>query len=195
MRFVYVICFVLFQILIALRLDSAISASWALVFLPWYLIEICHMSISVQRFVAAIKMGIYVPTDTDSSSTNEQLEENAMHSRPLNSTEKFLAFISTFEALAFRLWLAVFIIIKLDSPSAFSWAVAFIPCYLYGILYAARLVFAFIGLKRAHMDFSTVHQLQERKGRLYAQTAAFIIVAILIYTFIGLLVSRYPHFL
>jgi hypothetical protein len=184
LRFIYIVSFVAFQILVALKLDDSISINWAGVFIPLYVIEAFHFVTATFSFVAIIKAGKYVVPDAASVSS----EDEEMLSRPFTTIEKLIAFASIMESFAFRVALIILFIVRLDNPTTIRWAVVFLPCYLYGVLVLARIVIGFMGLKR--MNSGILSQIQERRSALYAQTVAFVVVGGLIYTFIILLCVR-----
>ncbi|KAH9265937.1 hypothetical protein BASA83_010845 [Batrachochytrium salamandrivorans] len=51
----YMACFTLFQILIALRLDETITASWAIICIPWFVLEFAHLILKCVTTLAEIQ--------------------------------------------------------------------------------------------------------------------------------------------
>lgn len=184
-RLVYVFCFCLLQILIALRLDSTVTTSWFAVFLPWWFIEAFHFAVCVQTFLGVVGMGAI--DESRPPASEDGTEDPVAHTRPLTLTEMLQVAVGTVDAWVLRIIQAVLLCIKLDGNSM-SWAAVFIPCYLYSAAWAISILLAFLEVKRFT---GPVSQLQEKKGRVYFMLVLLVISCILFYTFLGLLVKRF----
>ncbi|KAJ3218675.1 hypothetical protein HK099_004963 [Clydaea vesicula] len=179
----YFLAFALFQVLISLRLQEVVTSSWALVFIPWWIMELFHLLISFIGFITIVKMG-------KSPSYNAADEETEIHhSRPLSSKEILLQVYDIFINIVLRIIQSILLVLKLDNDQFAPWQLVFLPLYLIGILSFISIILSYREL-RSGTGMQTEQIRQEKSAKLLASVVFFIIFGALFYTGLGLLIQR-----
>jgi len=163
----YAVLVLLFQIFIALKADESITWSAAVVFAPYFFIELLNLYPILMEYLVELK-------------TAKALDEDGL---PSVKAKLLLAFDMLFWFII-RLSLAVLIVLKIDETITVSWGVVFIPLYLVGLKYGLVLLLQYIALKRAE-------PLQNRgMANLVGFGIAYIVSCALLYALVGLLAAR-----
>ena len=166
----YVLLFVVFHILIALRLEWIIQSSWWIVFIPWFIMELVHL----------VLMVLFVVSRLDEPIFQESLTQET-YSRPKTALEKFVFALSESRLWMLRVAQAILLIVKLDGAD-WSWTIVFIPFFFWGGLHLVGLVLDYLRFKKSTKP--------EERAQIIAQSIGFILMATLVFTSVGLLIKR-----
>ncbi|KAJ1569244.1 hypothetical protein HK096_003767 [Nowakowskiella sp. JEL0078] len=172
----YYLVFCMFQILIALRLDN-VRLPWWGVFIPWFILEAVHLVTGTMGFIAKIKTGVPIISPAEGT-------EN-MSIRPLTSSEKVDALISTYAFWVFRIVQAALLISKADG-SVIDWRLVFIPSYIYGVWTFLSVLWILVSSRYV----SEPGLRSELFASFLRGIISFFIFGTLIYTGLGLLIAR-----
>ncbi|KAI8611899.1 hypothetical protein BC830DRAFT_1139239 [Chytriomyces sp. MP71] len=112
----YAVIFSVFDVLVPMRMDGAISWSWAAIFAPWFLLEVWHFVWQVYATWAEIKLG--APVDAETPLDEES--DGPVNRRPYSGLEAVFAVFSDFHFLLLRVAQAILLVVKLESDSP-SW--------------------------------------------------------------------------
>ncbi|KAJ3360523.1 hypothetical protein HDU91_004547 [Kappamyces sp. JEL0680] len=163
----YFLLLVLFQVLLALYLDSVVSISFWVVLIPLFVWECFNFVIILIPTLAQLKEPVFV-------GNSEQ------PGRPLFFGEKLRIIAINYSVYSFRLVQIILIAYKITSGTSASWAVIFIPLWVLG---AVQLSIHSFGL------FSRP-EASAPKGANVVQLVFFVSWASLFYSFAILLVRR-----
>ncbi|KAI9339646.1 hypothetical protein BDR26DRAFT_862067, partial [Obelidium mucronatum] len=175
---VYAIALLVFDVLIALKLETTISCSWAAVFIPWFLCEASHLGSVIFSLVGRIREGVFVqmPENLD--------EEQEVAKRPLTAREIILFVFSHLHFPVLRLIQAILLVVKLDKPDSMPWSATFAPVYVFIVLNLISMTLTFL---------STLPQMEspaEKRSATVVFGIAFAIMATIFSVFTYLLVRR-----
>lgn len=85
----YLLLFITFQIFIAIKLDSSVTSwSWAVVFIPWWILESAHLAISLKSFVFEIisgKMTVNTVYPNDNEDGDDENRESTVNYQDLSN--------------------------------------------------------------------------------------------------------------
>jgi hypothetical protein len=170
--FMYVSIFTLLHLLIALKLDMVLAtSSWAMIFVPWYLMEIFHASYTSMTMGSKLREHIYdAPEEAGSQS----------HPRILKTSEKVSTIFWPLWNLILRILFCVLLVLKLTSPESITWITVFTPFWLWGAVNLITMVISY-GIQRRSGG---------RTAELMGQFALFILLAGFVYTGVGMLLQR-----
>eukprot|EP00638_Chattonella_subsalsa_P001877 CAMPEP_0117753016 /NCGR_PEP_ID=MMETSP0947-20121206/11971_1 /TAXON_ID=44440 /ORGANISM="Chattonella subsalsa, Strain CCMP2191" /LENGTH=489 /DNA_ID=CAMNT_0005571811 /DNA_START=322 /DNA_END=1791 /DNA_ORIENTATION=- len=120
MKFTKFVSLVLFEILLAVRLDKDIPIDYAVVFIPLFLYEILGMATAATTAFMKIDNLDYSSEEFDldyAAVLNAQKIEERLEARKVlwNST--------------LRIWLYIFIVLKVDNTVSWSWFLVFLPAW------------------------------------------------------------------
>lgn len=172
---VYTLCFVLFQILVACRLDKSISASWIAVFVPWFIVEFLNFTTNTLQYAVALSVG-KLPENPDTSL-------DTVATRPFNLLEKLRLAYSAYHLFLLRVIQAVLIALKADGTISASWVTVFIPTFILIAISIVSIVLLYIQQKRNP-------QSPELKARYIFSVSSFGFLSLFFVTFFGLLLGK-----
>ncbi|KAI3629928.1 hypothetical protein MIR68_011363 [Amoeboaphelidium protococcarum] len=109
-RLIQYVLFCVFQILIVIKLENSGAMSWAVVFVPWFVLEGIHFVESLLTLWQSLEFG----------------HLNSMREKFITAS---LRVINTFKYQVLRIVLAILIVRQADQQFT-NWAVVFIPLYL-----------------------------------------------------------------
>jgi len=112
---------IVFQILLVIKLDNKMSASWWLVFLPYWLIEAINFAANIQAFRASVALGIPKLAKAKDIEDGEPRLVYAL--QDMDGKEKAFAGWEQFRWQVLRVALAILICLKADGTIGVSWAV------------------------------------------------------------------------
>jgi hypothetical protein len=146
--FIETISFILLQIFILMRLDDEVKWSWFVVFIPWYCHDVATISFNIypafievhspprdEDINVSTRGGISTAEDmeTGEPSTEEEkilkkvVLENEYFEKIMNqSSLKY-----TVAGVLCRLWLAIFLALKIDHDVSWSWGLVLLPIWSY----------------------------------------------------------------
>ncbi|KAI9030436.1 hypothetical protein DFJ74DRAFT_656632 [Hyaloraphidium curvatum] len=186
---------IVFQILVVLKLDATISASWWLVFVPYWLIEAINFAANIRAFQMTQKLGVpHLVKETDEETQEPKLVYKL---QKMTGGETAFAVWDQFRWQALRVALAILICLKAEGSISVGWPVVFIPLYLPGLLEAIHLII--LRVKGPTLDLPLGMELPEgaekevkeaMSGMLNARIVFFCIVSFFAYLLIGLLAAR-----
>jgi len=129
--FIGTLAFILLQIFIVLRLDQVIDWHWYVVFIPWYIFELCKLAGSIH---AATQANPDHPRLNAAGGVNEaEAGFNRLHTemeRRAAMEAKRSAIKSIWVSLL-SIWQAFFLAAKLDDDVDWNWGIVFVPIWAY----------------------------------------------------------------
>jgi hypothetical protein len=136
-NFVLAVLFVLIQIFVTIRLDRYVRWSWFVVFIPWFLYEGCYIlySIPLAFFTVIVKPDYDELTALLEEGQNGE-EEIFMLKIEVES-QYFEKIMEQKEALKtvlvclLRVWLAVFLALRVDHTVDWNWGLVLLPIWVY----------------------------------------------------------------
>ncbi|CAJ0825437.1 8146_t:CDS:2 [Entrophospora sp. SA101] len=162
---VYLLLNFAFQILIVLKADGTFVQSTAIVFIPYFIIELINLYPNAIEFIAILK--IYDSMD---------------EAKPSILTKLGILW-DTFWWFILRIALAVLIVLRIDGTITCSWGVVFIPLYLVGLRYAIWIFWQWSAIRKNE-------NADQKRVDVIISAVLFSINAVIIYIIIGLLASR-----
>ncbi|KAJ3119375.1 hypothetical protein HK098_005534 [Nowakowskiella sp. JEL0407] len=177
----YYVVFCVFQILIALRLEKTITTTWAVVFIPWFVMELAHFVAGTMEVVAKFKVGVFVVPDMMAG--DEPMAN--ITTRPLTTSEKYGAVISAYGFWTFRIVQAILLVLKADGTNI-DWRVVFIPTYVYGVWVFVSNILKIGKLRKIDIP----EKRAEKLAGIIRNFIVFIVVGVLFYVGLGLFISR-----
>ncbi|CAG8524751.1 439_t:CDS:2 [Acaulospora morrowiae] len=167
LAFVYLLLIFAFQVFIVIRADGIIQWNAAIVFTPYFIVELLNIYPNVEEYIVMISSSRVYDTD-------------GMPSRGA----KIRLFVETFWWLLIRVALAILIVLRIDHIITCSWGIVFIPLYLIGLRYALSIFILWNNLRK--------HEPLQERGMMGVVTRviAFVVAGALFYTVVGLLASR-----
>jgi hypothetical protein len=128
--------FVLLQIFITMRLDRSVRWNWFAVFSPWFVYEaVAILGLLYPAFFKKI-----TPPTHENIQINEEegnLEEELFRKKVENEMEYFKEVIASFQAREtifehlLRIWLAIFLAMKLNHSVHWDWGLVLLPIWVY----------------------------------------------------------------
>ncbi|TPX38305.1 hypothetical protein SmJEL517_g00136 [Synchytrium microbalum] len=197
LRVSYWLLFTIFHILIAIRLDGFITCSWALVFIPWFLMESAHFLEGLRQVREKFIIGMFEPL-SNGAAHNQDEEGGPMTARPLSMREKFAQIIQGFWPWGLRVAQAILLIVQFDLLSAvpvvaaMDWRTVFIPTFLYAFFQVGSIIYDTMTGPPPMMPNGAPAPggIKDKLAAIGAKLVFFSVFAILFYTFIGLLIQR-----
>jgi energy-coupling factor transporter transmembrane protein EcfT len=107
----------IFDVLVSLKLENVITASWWAVVVPWFLVEVYHFITGCVILFMKFKEGVYVTAPY--AFVGEDQPQYIQ--RPLNVAEKFWAVVDTFIDFGLRITFAILLVYKITSWTELSW--------------------------------------------------------------------------
>lgn len=183
---VYLLLFVLFQVLIVVNLDGltnlkGMHAAWGSIFLPYYILEIFHFGVTTFQLVRTLQLG-------KSEFIINQMGEATQTLESFTSIEILKEIFGGYMTWVLRVCQVVLVVLKLDGALTSTWAVVFIPFYLSGIFKFVIMLLEYRTmqqLKRASADPMSVGT-----GGIIFKLIGFSLGCILFYVGLGLLINR-----
>lgn len=128
--------YILIQIFIVLKLDNQIDWSWYLVFIPWYIHEIINvLSLFKLSLFTKVKLPdhatVQIPTVSDDTSDELIMEKIKLESEYFDKVNSQSKDIRKIISLLLRLWLSIFIALKLESILMWNWGLVLLPIWIY----------------------------------------------------------------
>ena len=190
----YILCLTIFQILIALKLDGN-PVQWPVVFIPFFVLEAFHwISALVQTLAFLMQLRMTSIRASEAEVTPEMLKKIRLP--PL--TVAFAVF-DNFWLPVVRLAQTILLLLKISDGGLLAttdWRVIFLPVWLWGVVRALSIIQQVIVARKS----TASKPQQEEEDSPYAEPTAyqqaivnatvFLITALFIYVFFGLLVTR-----
>lgn len=111
---------IVFQILLVLKLDAKLGASWWIVFIPYWIIEIVNFAANILEFRNKKQLGIpKLAKETDDHGEPKLVYKMT----PMTGADKVWTGWEQFRWQLLRVVLAILICLKADGAIAVSWAV------------------------------------------------------------------------
>ncbi|RUS20427.1 hypothetical protein BC937DRAFT_95265 [Endogone sp. FLAS-F59071] len=165
----YVSSAVLFQIFVVLRIDGRVTWPAAVIFIPYFVLEVINLFPNIINYIVALR----------------RIQAVADGER-LTLSVRLYMFFTMFWWFAIRVAQAVLLILRLDGIIMCSWAIVFLPLYLIGLKYAIQLLLAY----RAFSKIPEYDAAVQGKISVGLGAMAFIILGTLFYTLIGLVAKK-----
>lgn len=200
--------FILIQVFVLAHLDHRIHWSWFATFSPWFIYEGINVLV---EFHSAFLVTLVLPeTSSEQSGSGYQQEhgDDEDHERLLRrltkESEHFEASMqqqsdrmSIYNRL-FRVWLAIFLALKLDSTVSWNWGLVFFPIWTYFFVnYAYAIVLRIwgqrilVGLDDNEIPTDPAEMMRLQRGQTLVGTSGSIIVGQTVLLLMALmLVSR-----
>ncbi|KXN70822.1 DnaJ-domain-containing protein [Conidiobolus coronatus NRRL 28638] len=175
---VYLILFIIFQVLIVLKTDKLSKFSAGIVFIPWFILEAIHSIYNTINFVSG-----YLLIKNQQTNPDPSLPEV-----PQGYFPYFALFLDVYWFFAIRITQAILIVLRIDNSITCSWGVVFIPLYLVGLKYIISILFAWKNFRSLPTE-----QMESAKSVLIVVIIAFAITSLLAYSFIGMLAAKLDH--
>ncbi|KAH8555941.1 hypothetical protein BGW37DRAFT_152866 [Umbelopsis sp. PMI_123] len=166
---VYVILALLFQIFIVVRLDQLVIWSAAIIFIPYFILEVFNFAFTLVDFFINLKV-LRMTAENHNVSVRLILQ----------------LFFEGFWWFIIRLVQAILIVLRIDQQITCSWGIVFIPLYLIIVKYAIQLGFAY----RRFQLIPQQEMAQQGKLTVKLGFLALIIAGILFYALVGLIARR-----
>ncbi|KAL2917985.1 hypothetical protein HK105_202399 [Polyrhizophydium stewartii] len=181
---VYLIALTVQQILIALKLDDSISASWAVVFVPWYILELLHVGLGVMQTGSELAYNAALAVARERHVEGEpEIAETPK--------QPFLIVYDNFYVVVLRIAQLALIVSKIDgSAASLSWVVVFVPSWLWGLLKIGSVALWALAEKKAARESDSEARSAEFKSTLTLRIIGLTVYLGLFYLGVGLLVSR-----
>ncbi|KNC96333.1 uncharacterized protein SPPG_08236 [Spizellomyces punctatus DAOM BR117] len=180
-RWCYFGLFLLFQIFLVLRLDDTVDWNWAIVFIPWFLMEILNVIDITVAYVRTIRQGaIPLPYDEDP-------ESQTPGTRPFSSMEKLALFFDSYSTFPLRIIQAALLIAKFNGDISASWGLVFLPTWLWAFIQILVIIMEHVAVRRAT---AAAGKPAELRVLLVGRIIFLIIMAFFLYLGVGLLVKR-----
>lgn len=112
---------IVFQILIVLKLDEKLPASWWIAFIPYWIIELINFAANIREYRLSVALGspkLAKETDTETGETKLIYKMSEM-----TTGEKVWTCYDRFRWQALRVALAILICLKAEGSISASWAV------------------------------------------------------------------------
>ncbi|KAJ3190462.1 hypothetical protein HDU85_000760 [Gaertneriomyces sp. JEL0708] len=135
------ICFLVFQIFVALRLQESIRWNWGLVFIPWFILEALFLASATSNAISTINEG--------KPEADLEADIESQVKRPLGTFEKILVFYGAYYQQVLRIIQAALIVAKVNGSLGASWGVIFLPTWLYAVFRYCSITLSCIMLKRS----------------------------------------------
>ncbi|KAJ3316428.1 hypothetical protein HDU76_001819 [Blyttiomyces sp. JEL0837] len=168
-----------FTILLALQLDGNLS-SWGAVFAPWFVVEIILLQWTVRGLLTKFTEGVTVMMEP-----TEENEEPRTVTTTLSGMQKVMLTITELYLPTLRIVQVALIVVKLSNPTgSMSWAVTFVPCYIWGCMFIIKKLFEYWIVRESDTDGSA-------RSQILCSILAFVVLAGgLFFTFLGLFIHR-----
>ena len=165
----YFLLFVLVQVFICTKLDGTLTTSWALLSIPWFILEIINFVVNTIGMLSMLK-------ETKYDGTGEE-------ARPLKFRERIRVIFDCLYPQVIRVAFVILVVYKISTVNTISWTIIFIPFWVLAFIQVTTIV---IDVREAfHVRFST-----DDSRASISKAVIFVIFGGLFYTFVGLLVSR-----
>lgn len=170
---IYFVLLIIFQVFLATKLDATFDGSWWKVFAPLILMELSNFADLCLTVSTTFKVG-YLDFTVNSDGTRD------VHTVPFTMNEKSSIILDTFGIWTLRLLQIIFICLKLEFQVSSSWALVFLPTWLWG----------FLKLTSIWLWINDISTRPSKSMGLGPSVFGFIVSALFIYLTFGLLVSR-----
>ncbi|KAI8929983.1 hypothetical protein BC831DRAFT_441810 [Entophlyctis helioformis] len=184
----YLTLLTLFQVLIALKLDARISSSWAIVFVPWFILETVHF------VLAALQATFEIQHNQDMALAQAEREKDEAgfstresHQTPAKPSSLPLIF-KNYGTVVLRITQAILFLLKVDGTLAsLDWRIVFLPTWLWSIVQLTALTLVILQQRKLAPPPES-----DEPGPMPTaiRIGVFILEAVLLYTGAGLLVQR-----
>ena len=165
---IYCGVFIVFHVLVPLRLDDYINISWWIVAIPLFIWELFNFLIILIPTIMLCREEIFDGIETDGI---------VPESRKLTAFEIFLVVLGNFSTYFLRLAQLILIIWKVSSSTSTDWAIIFIPIWLLGFFEVVRIITGFLFVNPNGMP-------------AFIRLLVFVVWGTLFFTFFGLLTKR-----
>jgi hypothetical protein len=162
---VYLLLNFAFQILIVLKADQTFTKSAAIVFIPYFIIELINLYPNAIEYINILR--VY----------------DSLEGTKYSFLTKLRILWDTFWWFILRVTLAILIVLKIDQIINCSWGVVFIPLYLVGLRYALWIFWQWLAIRRSE-------NADQKRIDVIISAMIFSVNAIIVYLIVGLLASR-----
>lgn len=170
---IYFVLLIIFQVFLATKLDSSFDGSWWKVFTPLILMEISNFVDLFYTVSSSFKMG-YMDFTINQDGFRE------IKVVPFTIYEKISIVLDTFGMWSLRIIQIFLICLKLELQTSSSWAIIFLPTWLWG----------FVKIASIWLMANDVSLRPSKRMVIQSSVVGFIVSALFIYLTFGLLVSR-----
>jgi hypothetical protein len=168
---IYFVLLIIFQVFLATKLDDKFDGSWWKVFTPLLLMEVSNFVDLLYTVSSTFKNG-FVDISYKEDGTRE------IHAAPFTIYEKSSILLDTFGMWMLRVTQITLICLKLSSQIESSWALVFIPTWLWGFFKIASIFLMSLDSTKP-----------SKRMTIQSSIVGFITSALFIYLTFGMLAS------
>ncbi|KAJ3020725.1 hypothetical protein HKX48_000324 [Thoreauomyces humboldtii] len=177
------ILFLVFQVFVVLRLDDTVTWSWALVFIPWFILEL----VSFVSKCGSVRKNFRLGTPSFAQPLDPENQEAPM--RPFNRAEKLVFIYGAYKTTVLRLVQMGLLIAKFNGSIDASWPVVFLPTWLWSFFEIVGILLDRQMLLRAARHANPGVQV-DIGPLVILRMVGMALVALFLYLGVGLLVRR-----
>ncbi|TPX56279.1 hypothetical protein PhCBS80983_g04670 [Powellomyces hirtus] len=177
------ILFLLFQIFVVIRLDDSVSWNWAIVFIPWFLLEAMSFVSQIGPIAKNFRQG------TPSFTGEMDPESQGPPMRPFTRMEKVVFVYDTYKTWVLRVIQVGLLVAKFEGSLDVAWGIVFLPTWLWSVAEILGIFLDRAMVLRA-VRAAAPGQSVDLGPLIIMRVVGLCFVALFMYLGVGLLVRR-----